>query len=333
MAGGCARLSRGRENGQMSEPGSAGEQAPRDPAGRDQPRGRGEQGDRGAPVAGTHGHPGHGAGDASRQARAGAGRKDQGHQPGDSDQTEMIDPLSAELMRLADEFGAGRVLSAVVPAWRRRSRGETRWPVTLTVAIAVVLQMLLPDSFSKPLAHWLLPGLEIALGIGLIIANPVRIERGGKVARAGSIALIMLISAANAISAVLLIRAIVEARPDTGSALPLLASGASVWATNVIAFGLWYWEFDRGGPVERAAATRKYPDLMFPQMASPHLAPPDWRPYFVDYLYLSFTNATAFSPTDVMPLSRWAKMTMAVQSAVALAVGALVIARAVNILK
>jgi uncharacterized membrane protein len=112
------------------------------------------------------------------------------------------------------------------------------------------------------------------------------------------------------------------------------ASGmTSVWLTNVIAFGLWYWEFDRGGPVVRAAGTMRHPDLMFPQMASPELAPPDWEPQFVDYLYLSFTNATAFSPTDVMPLARWAKLTMLVQSAVSLAIGALVIARAVNILR
>jgi uncharacterized membrane protein len=90
---------------------------------------------------------------------------------------------------------------------------------------------------------------------------------------------------------------------------------------------------DRGGPVHRAAGTRQHPDLMFPQMMNPNLAPPDWEPHFVDYLYLSFTNATAFSPTDVMPLARWAKMTMAVQAAVSLAMGALVIARAVNILR
>ena len=137
--------------------------------------------------------------------------------------------------------------------------------------------------------------------------------------RAASIALIVLISAANAVSAILLIRAILETLPSTAHAAPLLASGASIWATNVIAFGLWYWEFDRGGPVRRAEGTAQHPDLMFPQMASPELAPPGWEPYFVDYLYLSFTNATAFSPTDVMPLARWAKMTMAVQSAVSLA--------------
>jgi len=118
-----------------------------------------------------------------------------------------------------------------------------------------------------------------------------------------------------------------------GTATPLLATGASVWATNVIVFAMWYWEFDRGGPVHRAHGTFQHPDLLFPQMTVQELTPTDWEPLFVDYLYMSFTNATAFSPTDVMPLARWAKLTMLVQSAVSLAVGALVIARAVNILK
>jgi uncharacterized membrane protein len=244
----------------------------------------------------------------------------------------MADPWG-ELMHLADQVAAGRAIGAVIPAWRRRTRGEHRWPVTLSVVAAIVLQVLLPDSLTSPLPHWLMPALEGALAVALSIANPVRIERRGPVVRSAAVALIVLITAANAVSAVLLIRAIVEALPSTAHAAPLLASGANIWATNVIAFGLWYWEFDRGGPVHRAEGTREHPDLMFPQMANPELAPPDWKPYFVDYLYLSFTNATAFSPTDVMPLARWAKVTMAVQSAVSLAVGALVIARAVNILK
>jgi uncharacterized membrane protein len=101
----------------------------------------------------------------------------------------------------------------------------------------------------------------------------------------------------------------------------------------VIIFALWYWEFDRGGPVSRAHAHRPYPDFLFPQMSTPDMAPSEWEPRFVDYLYLSFTNATAFSPTDVMPLSRWAKLTMLAQSAVSLITVALVIARAVNVLK
>jgi len=96
---------------------------------------------------------------------------------------------------------------------------------------------------------------------------------------------------------------------------------------------LWYWHFDRGGPVDRAQGTAEYPDLLFPQMQDRSLAPPDWDTGFVDYFYVSFTNAAAFSPTDVLPLKRWAKLTMLVQSVVSLMTIALVIARAVNILK
>ena len=98
----------------------------------------------------------------------------------------------------------------------------------------------------------------------------------------------------------------------------------------MIVFGLWYWEFDRGGPVARANATHMYPDFQFVQMASPQLAPPDWEPAFGDYLYLSFTNAAAFSPTDVMPLSRWAKMGMTAQAAISIVTVALVVARAMQ---
>jgi uncharacterized membrane protein len=98
-------------------------------------------------------------------------------------------------------------------------------------------------------------------------------------------------------------------------------------------FGLWYWEFDRGGPAERAAGTRPYPDFQFVQMVSPDMAPRNWEPAFTDYLYLAFTNAAAFSPTDVMPLSRWAKGAMTIQSIISIVTVALIVARAVNILK
>jgi hypothetical protein len=234
-------------------------------------------------------------------------------------------------MRRAEHLALGYVPDLPVPAWLRHTRGEHRWPVSVSVIAAIVLQILLPPKYTNPLPHSLLPIMEGALGIGLTAANPVRIERENPILRAASIGLIMLISIANAASAVLLVRAILEGHAGNAAG-PLFASGASIWLTNVIVFGLWYWEFDRGGPVQRAHGTARHPDLMFPQMAAPELSPPDWEPQFVDYLYLSFTNATAFSPTDVMPLARWAKGAMAVQSAVSLAMGALVIARAVNIL-
>ena len=231
----------------------------------------------------------------------------------------------------AEHEAAGDVRS--LPAWRRHTRGEPRWPVTISVVVAIVLQRLLPDQLSmRPLPTLLLPVLEVGVLAGLAIANPVRIERRGVFVRWVSIVLILVISAANAASAVLLIREILTNTLPTHHAGPLLASGAAIWATNVIAFALWYWEFDRGGPVHRAHGTFQYLDFLFPQMTVDDLTPPDWEPRFVDYLYLSFTNATAFSPTDVMPLVRWAKLTMLVQSAVSLSLGALVIARAVNIL-
>jgi uncharacterized membrane protein len=236
-----------------------------------------------------------------------------------------------EWMHRAENLAANRTAAIRKPAWMRRTPGERRWPVTLCVLAAIVLQVLLPPHLTRPLPPAIIPSLEGALLIGLSIANPVRIERRGPVVRAASIGLILVITIANMASAVLLIRAILESKAGN-SAGPLLASGASVWATNVIAFALWYWEFDRGGPVQRAQGTSRFPDLMFPQMAAPELAAPDWEPLFVDYLYMSFTNATAFSPTDVMPLARWAKLAMAAQSSVSLGVGALVIARAVNIL-
>jgi uncharacterized membrane protein len=242
-----------------------------------------------------------------------------------------IDPWQAWLRR-AEELAAGRVAAVPIPAWLRRTRGEARWPITLSVAAAIVLQILLPPKFTQPLPGWLLPALEGVLLIGLTVADPVRVERAGSAMRAATVVQIFLVTLANAVSAVLLIRAILDGQAG-GAAEPLFATGASIWATNVIAFGLWYWEFDRGGPIRRMEGARRFPDLMFPQMAAPELAARDWEPHFVDYLYLAFTNATAFSPTDVMPLARWAKLTMLVQSAVSLAIGALVIARAVNILR
>jgi uncharacterized membrane protein len=218
---------------------------------------------------------------------------------------------------------------------RPQDRPEPRWPVSAAVIAAIVLQWFLPRRLVWGVGgvHYILLGLEIALILALFAANPVRIERRSRPVRAASIALVVLITAVNATSAVLLVKVIVTGQhlgPNPASVL--LLSGAAIWGTNVIAFALWYWEFDRGGPVNRLEGISPYPDFMFPQMTAMELTPPGWGPQFADYLYLSFTNATAFSPTDVMPLARWSKLTMLVQSGVSLALGALVIARAVNIL-
>jgi len=179
---------------------------------------------------------------------------------------------------------------------------------------------------------WILPALEGILLVTLLIANPHRIDRESRVLRTLGLTLAALISFGNAWSVVGLATGLVRGT-EGEKAGPLLVTGGAIWLTNVIVFGLWYWEFDRGGPVDRAAGSAPYPDLLFPQMTSPDLASPDWEPGFVDYLYVSFTNATAFSPTDVMPMTRWAKLTMLTQSVISVVTVALVIARAVNILK
>jgi uncharacterized membrane protein len=218
-----------------------------------------------------------------------------------------------------------------LPAWLRRTEGEQRLPVTIAVVAAIVLQVELPRRFALQ-PRYLLPGLEAALAGGLVAANPRRINRKSRALRSASLALIGIITVANTFSAFTLVRELVNGTAGDNAG-PLLATGAAIWGTNIIVFALWYWELDRGGPVARAFAHRAYPDFMFAQMQAPEMAPRDWEPAFLDYLYLSFTNATAFSPTDVMPLARWAKMMMLAQSAVSIVAVALVIARAVNILK
>ncbi|GLZ53737.1 DUF1345 domain-containing protein [Actinomycetospora sp. NBRC 106378] len=219
-------------------------------------------------------------------------------------------------------------MSTTLPAWRRATTGERRWPVALAVLVVAGLQLTLPDEVVLG-SRWLLPVLELAVLAVLLVANTFEAEPRWR--RRVSLVLTALISVANAFAAVRLVYHLVEGRggDDPGT---LLATGAAIWATNVIGFALWYWQFDRGGPSARARGDRDVPDFWFPQMQSPDLDP-EWEPQFVDYLYVSFTNATAFSPTDTMPLSRWAKLTMLVQSAVSLATVALVVARAVNVLR
>ena len=219
----------------------------------------------------------------------------------------------------------------VVPAWRRVTAREPRVPVTIAILTAIALMVALPTRVANN-PRWLLPALAGVLLVGILVANTRAIDRRSRALRAASLALIATLSIANAASAT---RLVVDLVTSQGIKDPteLLLTGAAIWLTNMIVFGLWYWEFDRGGPTSRALAIHLYPDFLFPQMTSPELAPPDWEPQFVDYLYLSFTNATAFSPTDVMPMSQWTKLTMLAQSVISLVVVVLVIARAVNILK
>jgi uncharacterized membrane protein len=230
-----------------------------------------------------------------------------------------------------DRDAIRRMEQRMEPAWRRATRGEPRLPVIIAALGTIALELMLPARVAER-PRWVF-GLVALLLLGAIyIANPKRIDRPSPRLRIASMALIGLLSANNAASAVRLVLDLTRAQ-GIRSPAALLLTGAAIWLTNVVVFSLWYWELDRGGPGARAIGASPYPDFLFPQLTSPGLAPDDWEPAFVDYFYMSFTNATAFSPTDVMPMSRWAKLTMLLQSAISLVTVVLVIARAVNILK
>jgi uncharacterized membrane protein len=228
--------------------------------------------------------------------------------------------------------GAPRVR---VPSWRRPTDGEARWQVTLATAAGIALQLPVYGRAQLVRPFWVLPAVQGLLLVGIVAANPRRINRESRMIRSAALALAALLSVANAWAAASLVSDIVRGK-GPGTAGPLLVTGGAIWLTNVVVFALWYWEFDQGGPVARALATKpRYPDFLFANMTvsdNPDLSPRDWKPAFSDYLYLAFTNATAFSPTDTLPLSRWAKMAMTLQSLVSLITVALVVARAINVL-
>jgi len=264
------------------------------------------------------------------------GQMDSHDGPRDSDQALILDGIRAlhdRMDELEHRMSPGeRAGPRAVPAWRRPTQGEARWQAALAVGVAVALQYALPGRLVLVHPTWLLPTLEGLLLIVLVMANPRRINIESRALRLLGLTLAALLSLANAWSVAALVVGLVQGTQG-GSPGSLLITGGAIWLTNVIVFGLWYWEFDRGGPVARANADRMYPDFLFAQMATPQLAAPDWEPAFGDYLYLSFTNAAAFSPTDVLPLSRWAKMAMTAQASISIVTVALVVARAVNILK
>jgi hypothetical protein len=175
--------------------------------------------------------------------------------------------------------------------------------------------------------------LEVALLSALIAANPAHLVGRARWLRPLSIALIGALLGLMLLSDCVLIIDLVQGSKVTESATSLLASGVLVWLGNAVVFGLLYWDLDSGGPLARFRGTRLHPDFAFSQQLNPELAPAGWRPQYVDYLILGVTTSTAFSPTDVMPMTAWAKLTMATQSLISLTVIGLVIARAVNAFK
>ena len=207
--------------------------------------------------------------------------------------------------------------------------GESFLGAGTAIGLAIALQYALPTRVSA-YQRWIFPTVASLLLIALVIGHHGRIDRGSPLLRALTLLTIVVMSIANGVAGGRLVRDLIEGEgivePST-----LLYAGAAIWLTNVIVFALVYWMFDRGGAAARFLVKDTPPDLLFPQHTMERGADL-WEPVFFDYFYTSFTNATAFSPTDVMPLARWAKFAMMIESALSLVLAILVIARAVNIL-
>jgi hypothetical protein len=215
---------------------------------------------------------------------------------------------------------------------RRVEEGDPLWPSQLAVAIAIALHLTLSDKLViGPM--WLIPAVEGLLLLTLIVIAPRRISRSRwRHQRTLLWTILGLVTLTYLVSLGLLVHYLVTGGSVGGHAL--IGSGVVLWVTNVLLFSVVYWDLDRGGPLDRFEKDRPWPDFEFPQMDNPHMTPlgTDWQPTFLDYLYTSLTNATAFSPTDTMPLSQVAKLLMGIQGTAAVVTVGLVVARAVNIL-
>jgi uncharacterized membrane protein len=207
---------------------------------------------------------------------------------------------------------------------------ESAWPALLTVIATVALQLSLPDRLAVG-TRFLLPALEAVLVVALLYATPRKLEGHSPVRRRIAVGVVALVSLANGLSLYLLAHNLLHHHVPTNGR-QLIIAGLLIWLTNFMIFGLWYWEIDRGGPGRRAAGEDGPPDFLFPQMNDDSVLDPEWRPRFIDYLYVSLTNAIAFSPTDTMPLTQTAKVVMGVQSVISFVTIGLIVARAVNIL-
>jgi hypothetical protein len=290
-------------------------------------------------------------------------RTDPGHTwiivtvPASSSQAEIAETLDAALGLIAESDTAALRAPPAVQAeasvrawWSDRQRGahhrsasrievvrtgigaEKRWLLAAALALAMGILLLLPARFSLG-PNWIVPAVEALLLTATLVADRGRYDRRLAVVRSLSIAVVVILVAGAVFVTARLVVDLVEGGPETNSAAELLGVGIGVWIYTIVAFAFLYWLLDGGGPEARIWNPPAFPHLSFPEQLNPVVAPPGWRPEFADYLYLGFTNATAFSPTDVMPLAHWGKLAMTLQASGSLALLSLVIARAVNIFK
>lgn len=215
-------------------------------------------------------------------------------------------------------------------AWGEAAATEPRWPASVAVVVAGILYLILPGKFTiGPV--WAIPLIEALILIPLSVVAPRRKPNEERLTQYAAFSIIAIAGVANITSLVQLIHAVIyHSKSVTGP--ELLVSSIAIWLTNVIVFSLWYYELDRGGPDDRLSPEHSQPDFLFPQMMTPECTHERWAPAYFDYLYLSFTNATAFSPTDTMPLTPPAKALMLVESLASLLTISIVASRAINIL-
>jgi hypothetical protein len=211
-------------------------------------------------------------------------------------------------------------------------RGEHWWPVAVAIIVAAGLHVALPARY-RVQPTWLVPAVLVALLVVLVIGDPGRIDRQNAWLRIVTSTVIALITLANLVAAVrLVVEILTNNKLFANHPGGLLAAGAVIWATNVIAFGLWYWDLDRGGAAARAHHPFRNPAFVFPEMQNADYVAPNWVPRFVDYLSLAFWTATAISPTDISAIRPWAKLLMMLEAGGSIVLAALVIARAINVL-
>ena len=212
-------------------------------------------------------------------------------------------------------------------------RGEHWWPVVVAIVVVAGLHVALPERY-RVQPSWVFPAVLLALVAVLIAGDPGRINRQRLWLRLVTGTVIAVITLANLAAAVrLVVEILTDNRLYANNAGGLLAAGGVIWVTNVIAFGLWYWDLDRGGAAARAHHPRRNPAFVFPEMQHTDYVPAAWVPRFIDYLSLAFWTSTAVSPTDISAIRPWAKLLMMLQAGGSIALFALVIARAINILK
>lgn len=211
----------------------------------------------------------------------------------------------------------------------RVEKGDPLWPAQLAIAAAIAMNFGLTDRITLG-PTLLAPVIEGVLLVALVVMTPARASELHSGRRRFALGVTGLVTLNNVVSLGLLVHHLLDGSHSGGHAL--IVSGVLLWSTSVLLFAVWFWELDGGGPATRHAHPRAIRDFQFPQMENRELAPPNWRPGFGDYLYTSLTNATAFSPTDTMPLTQRAKLLMGIQSVSAFVTFGLVVARAVNIL-